>query len=134
VFSDEGEVDVYVPAGEWTSWWDGTPVSGPGWVRQRHGFDSLPLLVRPGAVIVTGSRTDRPDYDDTESPVVEVFGLGDGDPRTWRLFDEAGAEQARVEVTRDGERLRGDFAGEWTLRWNRGPSVTGSGALELSIA
>jgi alpha-D-xyloside xylohydrolase len=133
VFSDDGDVEVYVPAGEWTSWWDGTTVSGPGWVKQRHGFDSLPLLVRPGAVIATG-RSDRPDYDDADSLVLEVFGLADGDTRTVRLFGATGAEQAAVEVARDGDRLRGDFAGEWTLRWNRGPSVTGSGALELAIA
>src|SRR3954470_3226033 len=133
VFSDEGEVDVYVPAGEWTDWWDGSTVSGPGWVRQRHGFGSLPLLVRPGAVIATG-RGDRPDYEDTENLVVEVCGLGEGERRTVRLFDAAGAEQAAVEVARDGDRVSGDFAGEWTLRWNRGPSVSGTGELELPIS
>ncbi len=30
---------------------------------ETHGFDSVPLLVRPGAVIPVGNRTDRPDYD-----------------------------------------------------------------------
>ena len=136
VFSDEGEVEVYVPAGEWTSWWDGSRVTGPGWVRQQHGFDSLPLLVRPGAVLAASSRTDRPDYDDTVAPTFEVFGLPDGEARTVRLFDAAGAQQAAVEVTREGDRLiaRGDLPGEWTLRWNRGPSVTGtSGELVLQL-
>src|SRR3954452_9933203 len=134
VFSDAGDVDVYVPAGEWTSYWDGSRVSGPGWVRQRHGFDSLPLLVRPGAVIAHG-RSDRPDYDDTVAPTFEVFGLEDGGARTVRLFDAAGAQQAVVEVTREDNRLsaRGDLPGEWTLRWNRGPSVSGTGELELRI-
>jgi alpha-D-xyloside xylohydrolase len=132
VFADAGDVDVYVPAGEWTSWWDGSTVSGPGWVRQRHGFDSLPLLVRPGAVIATG-RCDRPDYDDTESPAFAVVGLADGERRTVRRFDAAGAEQAAVEVVRDGDRLRGHLPGEWTLRWHRGPSVTGTGELELRL-
>jgi alpha-D-xyloside xylohydrolase len=133
VFSDDGEVDVYVPAGDWTSYWDGSRVSGPGWVRRRHGFDSLPLLVRPGAVIATG-RSDRPDYDDADALVLEVFGLGDGERRTVRLFDAAGAEQAAIEVARDGDRVSGAFAGEWTLRWNRGPSVSGTGELELPIS
>jgi alpha-D-xyloside xylohydrolase len=137
VFSDDGEVDVYVPAGEWTSYWDGSPVSGPGWVRQRHGFDSLPLLVRPGAVIAHGSRADRPDYDDTVAPVFDAFRLEGA--RTVRLFGPAGEERARVEVRRDGDRLTaevvaGELAGEWTLRWNRGPSVSGTGReLELRL-
>jgi alpha-D-xyloside xylohydrolase len=134
VFSDAGDVHVYVPAGEWTSWWDGSAVTGPGWVRQTHGFDSLPLLVRPGAVIATG-RGDRPDYDDTVSPTFEAF----GDGGTARLLGASGEERARVEVRRDGDRLTaevvsGELAGEWTLRWNRGPAVSGSGrALELDL-
>jgi alpha-D-xyloside xylohydrolase len=136
VFSDAGELEVYVPAGEWTNWWDGSVISGPGWVRQRHGFDSLPLLVRPGAVLALGSRSDRPDYDDAVSPTFAVFGLADGDARTVRLFDASGAEQVRVEVRREGDRLtaRGDLPGEWTLQWGRGPSVTGTGSqLELRL-
>jgi alpha-D-xyloside xylohydrolase len=139
VFSDDGDAEVYVPAGEWTSWWDGSTVRGPGWVRRRHGFDSLPLLVRPGAVLAVGSRTDRPDYDDALSPTFAAFGLGDGEARTARLFGASGEERARVEVRRDGDRLTGSLAaGElpegWTLRWGRGPSVSGSGrALELRI-
>jgi alpha-D-xyloside xylohydrolase len=134
VFSDEGDVEVYVPAGEWTSWWDGETVRGPGWVRQRHGFGSLPLLVRPGAVIATG-RGDRPDYDDTLSPTFEAF----GDGGTARLFGAAGEERARVEVRRDGDRLAaevvsGELSGEWTLRSRRGASVSGTGReLELRL-
>jgi alpha-D-xyloside xylohydrolase len=38
-------------------------VQGPGWRRETHGFDTLPMLVRPGAVLAVGARDDRPDYD-----------------------------------------------------------------------
>ncbi len=47
VFSDD-VVDYYVPAGRWTSLLDGRVVEGPRWVRETHGFLSLPLLVREG--------------------------------------------------------------------------------------
>ena len=88
------------------------------------------------AVIATSSRTERPDYDDTVAPTFDVFRLPDGETRSVRLFDALGAQQAAVEVTRAGGRLiaRGDLPGEWTLRWNRGPSVTGtSGELVLQL-
>jgi alpha-D-xyloside xylohydrolase len=150
VFTDDGDVDVYVPAGTWTGYLDGAPVAGPGWVRQRHGFDSLPLLARPGAVIPVSGRTDRPDYDDAIAPTFEVFGLADGERRVVRLFDAAGGERVRVEVTRSGSELRAavveglaQLVEGWTLRWvagpqgaDRGPSVTGTaadGALTLRV-
>jgi len=83
VFTAEGDVDVYVPEGEWTSLLDGSTVQGPRWHRQRHGFDSLPLLVRPGTVLPVGARTDRPDYDHADGVTLRVFGLADGaDVRT----------------------------------------------------
>jgi alpha-D-xyloside xylohydrolase len=63
VLSADGVVDYYVPAGRWVSLLTGEAVQGPGWRRETHGFDTLPLLVRPGAVLAVGARDDRPDYD-----------------------------------------------------------------------
>ncbi|MBX6768223.1 MAG: alpha-xylosidase, partial [Actinomadura rubrobrunea] len=63
VFSADGQVAYYVPDGVWTHYLTGEQVRGGRWVRERHGFDSLPLLVRPGAVIPEGAVDDRPDYD-----------------------------------------------------------------------
>ncbi|MDR0958785.1 MAG: alpha-xylosidase [Propionibacteriaceae bacterium] len=57
VFRDDGQVTYYVPEGRWTRLLDDeasphpTVVEGPGWVTEQHGFLSLPLLVRPGAVL-----------------------------------------------------------------------------------
>ena len=51
VFSAEGDVEFYLPAGEWTNYWNGESVTGGRWVTERHGFDSLPLYLRPGATL-----------------------------------------------------------------------------------
>ena len=42
---------------------------------ETHGFDSLPLLVRPGAVIPIGARDDRPDYDYPDGVALHLFGI-----------------------------------------------------------
>jgi alpha-D-xyloside xylohydrolase len=63
VMSAGGDVEYYVPAGRWTRFGTTEVIEGPAWVRENHGFDSAPLLVRPGAVLPIGNRTDRPDYD-----------------------------------------------------------------------
>lgn len=75
VFTAEGEVTFYVPktskdtAGTdekdkavWRSWFDHkkTYVEGE-WYTESHGFDTLPLLVRPGATIPYNPKLERPD-------------------------------------------------------------------------
>ena len=51
VFSASGEVDYYLPAGRWTNWFTREVVEGGGWRRDTHGFDTVPLWIREGAVV-----------------------------------------------------------------------------------
>ena len=82
VFSAGGEVTYYVPAGRWTRYLPATgtasTVEGPAWVRETHGFDTAPLLVRPGAVIPVGARHDRPDYDYRDGVTLHLFQPAEG--------------------------------------------------------
>jgi alpha-D-xyloside xylohydrolase len=81
VMSASGDVEYYVPDGRWTRFGTTEVLEGPRWVRENHPFDSVPLLVRPGAVIPLGNRTDRPDYDYRDGVTLRVFEPGD-DPVT----------------------------------------------------
>ncbi|MFJ9552641.1 alpha-xylosidase [Nocardiopsis sp. NPDC101807] len=76
VLSPDGSVEYYVPEGVWTHLLTGEAVRGPGWRREVHGFDSLPLLVRPNAVLPVGAVGDRPDYDYTDGLTLRVYGAG----------------------------------------------------------
>lgn len=78
VFCESGEVEFYLPAGTWTGLLTGEKVEGGRWVRETHGFLSLPLYVRPGAVLPWGARTDRPDYDYLDGLALRVFPGGTG--------------------------------------------------------
>jgi alpha-D-xyloside xylohydrolase len=51
VFSEDGTVSYYLPAGKWTRLLSGETVQGGGWKTESHGFLSLPLLVRSGAAL-----------------------------------------------------------------------------------
>ncbi|WP_394771020.1 alpha-xylosidase [Lacisediminihabitans sp.] len=73
VFSADGTVEFYLPAGTWTNYFTGETVAGGGWRTETHGFDSLPLYVRDGGVIPVGSRVDRPDYDYLDGLTVRVY-------------------------------------------------------------
>ncbi|MEU6841935.1 alpha-xylosidase [Streptomyces sp. NPDC046716] len=112
VFSADGDVEYYLPEGTWTHLLTGEHVEGPGWRRETHGFDSLPLFVRPGAVLPFGADDQRPDGDwpdgltllvtpDADDVTVRVPGHGaqEASPAaTYRVRRDAPGGAVAVEV------------------------------------
>jgi DNA-binding LacI/PurR family transcriptional regulator len=58
-------------------------------VRERHDFLSLPLLVRPGAVIPVVAHADRPDYAHADGGTPRTYGLQRGAQVTVRVGEVA---------------------------------------------
>ena len=117
VFSAEGDVDVYLPEGTWVSLLTGKSVEGGRWLHEQHGFDSLPLYVRPGAVVPLGAREDRPDTDHLAGLTLLV---NPGEDLGWaRTVRVAGADGREVEFTvrRDGAAIVAESsqADDWAL-------------------
>ncbi|GLW64044.1 alpha-xylosidase [Actinomadura rubrobrunea] len=138
VFSADGEVAYYVPDGVWTHYLTGEKVRGGRWVRERHGFDSLPLLARPGAVIPEGAVDDRPDYDHADGVTLRVYELADGARVATEIPAPVGGGTAASFVTsRDGAvvRVAAEFPGGAAVSWNvllvgvRGVASVEGGAL-----
>ena len=51
----------------------GEKVEGGRWITERHGYMSLPLMVRPGSIVAVGSDDTRPDYDYADGVTLHVF-------------------------------------------------------------
>ena len=106
VLSGSGDISYYVPEGTWTHFLTAEPVTGPRWRRERHGFLSVPLLARPGAVIPVGAVDDRPDYDYADGITLRVYELADG-ARVETSVPAPAGDHARVFVTsRQGRVIR----------------------------
>jgi len=137
VFNAEGDVDFYVPEGTWTDLLTGQEVAGPRWVHQRHGFDSLPLLVRPDTVLPVGARTDRPDYDYADGVVLHLYELKDGHRSVTRVPALGGRDGASFTVTRVGQRIVVEAEGTqrpWSVQVAGGPQAQAApDALRLEI-
>jgi alpha-D-xyloside xylohydrolase len=128
VLSADGEVSYYVPDGTWTNFITGERVSGPRWVTQRHGFLSVPLLARPGAVIPVGAVDDRPDYDYSDGVTLRLYEIPDGASVTTVVGDR------EFVTTRSGSVIRvAGPAGDWQA-WHAGQVVASrAGIAELTL-
>ncbi|HET6826082.1 MAG TPA: alpha-xylosidase [Amnibacterium sp.] len=110
VFTASGDVEFYLPAGAWTSLLTGERVQGGSWRRERHGFESLPLYVREGAVLPLGAREDRPDTDHLDGLTLRAF-PGAAGTTTVRVGDAT----FTVETTDDAVTASGQD-GPWSLQ------------------
>lgn len=105
VFSYEGEVSYYLPAGRWTHFLSGEVVAGPGWRHETHDMLSLPLMVRPNSVIAVGSNSDRPDYDYGANVTLRVYEFADNAQTTVTVPTVTGEIDLRFDVRRAGRTI-----------------------------
>ncbi|MGH3415898.1 MAG: alpha-xylosidase, partial [Actinocrinis sp.] len=119
VFSEEGEVTYYVPAGTWTNVLTGERVQGAAWHKETHDAFGLPLLARPGSVIPFGATSERPDYDFADGVTLRIYELADGANVTTtipRSGPEA-AEPTTFTTSRAGAEIRVRATGDVPATW-----------------
>ncbi|WP_330328901.1 alpha-xylosidase [Streptomyces sp. NBC_00536] len=140
VFTDDGTVEYYVPEGTWTNVLTGAQITGPRWVREQHGFHTLPLLARPDSVIPLGADDQRPVSAWADGVELRVHAFADGAERTVVIPRSDGpGEVARFHLRRQGDRLHvtTDSPHPWQLR-SGGPAGTvhawSAGTLEAGLA
>ena len=102
VMSADGEVEFYLPAGVWTHLLTGERVEGGRWVLETHEFDSLPVYVRPGAVLPRGTRVDRPDYDFIAEMEMVLYPGGPDGERRLTVFGADGVGHEVVVTVASG--------------------------------
>jgi alpha-D-xyloside xylohydrolase len=142
VFTEDGSVDYYLPEGRWTHLLTGEAESGGRWHRARHGVLSLPLFVRPGAVIPLGAVDARPDYEYSEGLTFRVYELGDGQSAVCAVPDRRGGPGVDVTVRRDGNRIRAEWGGAPASAWKvevypggaSASAAPGARSLEMKIS
>ena len=129
VFSEEGDVLVYLPEGRWQHLITGAVVEGGRWRKEHHGFMSLPVYVRPNSLIAWGNRDDRPDYDYAEGVTFALSELDDGATAEAAVHGAGGSEVLRVRVRRRGAALEAEtVAGDraWRLRLPASLAIAGA--------
>ncbi|MQY34512.1 Alpha-xylosidase [Streptomyces sp. RB17] len=138
VFSEDDEVEVYLPDGTWTHLLSGEQVAGPAWRTERHGYDSLPLYVREGAVLPLASDDRRPDGDWLADPTLLVHPSAAAEHTTRvTVPDPTGAPAAVFHVRRTGSVVHVTADGTdrpFTVRILGGASATGTSEVTVPLA
>lgn len=117
VFSENGDVSVYLPTGRWTHLYTNQEVTG-GWRKERHDFNSLPLYVRQNSLIAIGNNSQKPDYDYADSTAFHLFALEDGALAQAVIPAADGSTQFTLNVRREGKQLHVSGTGNarnWSL-------------------
>lgn len=99
VFSEEGEVQYYLPEGTWTNYLTGETAEGGCWRKEKHEYLSIPLWVRENSIIPTGIRAERADYDFADNLELKVYGLKD---YAKTVVYQNKRELIRLEISKDG--------------------------------
>ena len=128
---DEGAAErtVYLPAGVWIDFWTDDVYTGPGFVKVTAPLETLPLLIRRGAIIAMGPTVQHTGEGPLETLIVEIYRGGD---RSFTLYEDDGESTAyqngsyaetRFEVSANAELLscvigatRSSFTGPRTDR------------------
>jgi alpha-D-xyloside xylohydrolase len=105
VFSSEGAVSYYLPKGIWTSFLTGEKTEGGCWKSEKHGYMSVPLMVRPNSVIPVGKEETRPDYDHADNVTFHVFELEDGCSVSSAVLDSEGRPETEIQFKRTGQAI-----------------------------
>ena len=103
VFTEKGDVDYYLPKGQWTHLLSGEVKSGEKWYSENYDFFSLPLFVRENTILPQGSQASTPDYDYGDNIVLHVFNLTNCANRT--VYDTSGEEIFSVKGERSKDTI-----------------------------
>lgn len=129
IFNEEGMADYYLPAGCWTDFFTGEVKTGGRWIKEKHGYLSVPLLVKENSIVALGARDDRPDYDYGDGVELRIYELGDGVRVSDVVFGMDNAEEVKVSAERAGNvitvNVMSDKAYSVRLVNRKAASVTG---------
>ena len=99
IFNEESLADYYLPAGRWTDFFTGEVKEGGRWIQEKHGYLSVPLLVKENSIVAIGAHDDKPDYDYGEDTELRIYEPVAGTTVTETVYGMDGSEEIKISVT-----------------------------------
>lgn len=106
VFKESGEVEYYLPKGNWVNLLTGKSYMGGGWQKETHDYFTLPLLVRAGSIVPVGANCQRPDYDYADGVKLLLYFPDEGCEEEVFVTDVKGSTVMKVRANRAGGTIK----------------------------
>jgi len=133
IFEESGNVEFYLPAGKWTNFFTNQTKTGPGWFKEHHTFDTLPLYVRENTILVLGKwHETRTVYDYSKGVEVCLYHTKPGAKAV--IVDGEGEEIGTLKIGHDGNLVGNEIlTGAWHVT-KSGRSMVKSQTIEQAPA
>ena len=105
IFNEESLADYYLPAGRWTDFFTGEVKEGGRWIQEKHGYLSVPLLVKENSIVAVGAHDDKPDYDYGEDTELRIYEPVADTTVTETVYGMDGSEEIKISVTTEEGRI-----------------------------
>jgi Glycosyl hydrolases family 31. len=105
IFNEEGMAYYYLPEGRWTDYLTGEVKTGGRWIKEHHGYLSIPLLVREGSIIAVGSRDDNAEYDYSDGVILKAYELKENVPAVSEVYTDKGNLAVKAWMVKKGDKI-----------------------------
>mgnify|MGYP004604795743 FL=1 len=118
IFNDQSIAEYYLPKGTWTDFFTGEEKEGAGWITEKHGYLSIPLMIKENSIVVMGAHDDRPDYDYGDHAEIRIYALKDGHSASSIVYGMDNQEQISITASRSGSDIHIQVTSgqEYTIR------------------
>ena len=105
IFNEDSMAEYYLPEGAWTNFLTGKVYEGGKWYAEKHGYLSVPLLVKENAIVPIGACEDKPDYDYADHVELRIYALQDGCKAHKCVYGMDNQVQLEITAKRSGNKI-----------------------------
>lgn len=105
IFNEESLAEYYLPKGVWTDFFTGAVKNGGQWITEKHGYLSIPLLVKENSIIVLGAHDDKPDYDYADGAEIRIYQLLEGQEASAAVYGADSRPALTVKAIKNGREI-----------------------------
>jgi alpha-D-xyloside xylohydrolase len=98
IFNDNSMAEYYLPAGTWTNYFTGEKTEGSRWITEKHGYLSIPLMIRENSVVAIGACDDKADYDYADGVQLKVYELAENKATGTVVYGLDGAKDLEAAI------------------------------------